>query len=119
MHLKELISDINNKKDLKEILYLLKLYKDLINKVWKRWKDIFRKSINNYSKYRVEYSSSLSLDYVKNKSLDIYLDFFKDNIENKQILFIKNDSIWAWIRLYRDQDMLDLTYKKIEENFKK
>lgn len=115
MDIKSLISKINNEQDLKNILLSLRLYKDLIRKLWKRWKDLYKNYLDNVSSYKVEYFSSLWLEFAKEESLKVYKSIFKDNIELSRVKFIVNNNIFWWIRVYKDDNVVDISYKKVWE----
>jgi len=112
------IKSINDKKQLKNLLNDLKFYKYATKKLWKRGRKVYKNKISDTSSYKVEFFPSIKEDIVIKEALKVYKDTFKDDISQDQISFIKNDNLDWWIRIYKDDNMVDLSFKKIEEKLK-
>jgi len=112
------IKSINDKKQLKNLLNDLKFYKYATKKLWKRGRKVYKKNISDTHTYKVEYFSEMEEKTVTYKSLEIYKNIFKDEITEEQISFIKNDNLDWWLRIYKDDNMIDLSFKKIEKKLK-
>lgn len=119
MDIKKMIWENQNKKELKDILNSLKLYKDLTRKLWSRWKELYKKYIENKSSYKVEYFSSIWKETVETEVKKVYLNIFKDPVSISEVKFIKSENIQWWIRVFKDDSMVDISYKKIWEMLKK
>ena len=61
-----------NKTELEELLKKLKVYNDLINKIWKRWKRIFNNVFNWTNEYSVEYYWDIDTSYILKETKGIY-----------------------------------------------
>jgi hypothetical protein len=108
-----------NKEELWWLLKDLKLYSNITNKLWYRWKRIFSKLINDKSYYLVEYYPYADLEFVFTKSLEIYKRFFMCTPSREEIIFLPKKSILWWIKVYKDDDVVDLSFEKVERNLKK
>lgn len=104
-----------NKEDLKKFLKNLKSINFLVKNLWRRkWLEEFKRINFNYSINTVEYFPVMSLDEVKEISLKFFSKSFNKNISLDQIVFKKNSALDGWMRIFSDDNMLDISYKKIE-----
>jgi len=113
--------DISNleKNEKKIILKKLRLYQDLTKKLWNRWKRVFNKINNWKSYYLVEYFPNNDLDFVYNKSKEVYKNFFWLSPSREEIVFVEKKSMWGWMKVFMDDDLVDLSFEKIEKKLKK
>lgn len=104
-----------NKEDLKKFLKDLKSIKFLVKDLWrKKWLEEFKRVNFNHSLNTVEYFPVMSLDEVKEISLKFFSKSFNKNISLDQIIFKENIALDGWMRIFSDDNMLDISYKKIE-----
>ena len=108
-----------NLKQLREILSWLRQYQDLKKKVWKRWVDYFKRTLNSENLYVVEYYPSIQEDDAYFIAKDVYKRTFWIDVDKSKIKFCTKDSILWWIKVYRDDSMIDLSFLKIEKLMKK
>lgn len=106
-------------KDLKQNLKTLKLYRELTNKLWKRWKIVFDKIIFNKDNFVVEYYPSISEDFAFDKALEIYNRVFSSNPSRQDIVFMQKKSISWGMKIYKNDDVVDLSFSKIEKFLRK
>lgn len=113
--------DFNNldANSIKDLLKNLRLYRDLTKKLWYRWKRIFDKIKNWKSYYLVEYFPSINEDFVSTKALEIYKKVFGITPNREEIIFMAKESILWWIKVYMDDNVVDLSFAKIEKKLKK
>ena len=113
--------DIQNlwKQELVSLLKELNTYRDLTKKIWRRGRDIYKKRLNNKNDFIVEYSSNLDENFVLEKSLEVYKKNFFLNIDKNDIKLYKKDNLIWWIRVYMDDQMVDLSFLKIYNTLKK
>lgn len=110
----------NLKKDeIKWLLKDLKFYENLNKKLWSRWKRIFEKTKNDKSYYLVEYYPQAPVDFVYTKSQDIYKKFFSCTPTREEIVFSPKESLLWWMKVFKDDDMVDLSFLKVEKKLKK
>ncbi|MFA5917108.1 MAG: hypothetical protein WC850_02630 [Candidatus Gracilibacteria bacterium] len=108
-----------NKEELGGVLKDLRLYSNLTNKLGYRGKRIFSKLINDKSYYLVEYYPYADLEFVFTKSVEIYKRFFQCNPTRDEIIFLPKKSLLGGIKVYKDDDVVDLSFEKVERNLKK
>ncbi len=103
---------------LKELLKNLKLYRDLTKKLWNRWKKLFDNLINKKDFYKVQYFSSLKQEDVEQEAIKAFKKIFSVDVNKENIVFEKNKWIDWWIRIFKNDDLVDLSFKKIENILK-
>lgn len=101
-----------DKAELEELLKDLKVYKDLIKKVWKRWKAIFENKFNGVNKYSVEYYLDMDESYILSEAKEIYKKMFDIDVEDKDIKLIKNEKIKWGMKIYLNDNLVDLSFLK-------
>jgi hypothetical protein len=100
------------KNELEELLKDLRLYKDLVKKVWSRWKKIFHNIFNETNEYSVEYYWDLDESYVFKKSKKVYKKLFDIEVDESDIKLIKKDSLKWGMRIYFNDKLVDLSFLK-------
>lgn len=108
-----------NWQETKTLLKDLRLYKDIVKKLGSRWKRVYNKIKNNESYYLVEYYPQNDMDFVYNKAKEVYEVFFKTNPDREKIKFIAKENLWWWMKIYMDDNLVDLSFDKIERKLKK
>jgi hypothetical protein len=101
-----------NKAELEELLKDLKVYKDLIKKVWKRWKIIFDNIFNQINEYSVEYYWDIEESYILAEAKSIYKKMFNIEVKNEDIKLIKNEKIKWGMKVYLNDNLVDLSFLK-------
>lgn len=101
-----------DKAELELLLKDLKIYKDLIKKVWKRWKQIFDNKFNNKNEFVVEYYWDIDESFVLAKAKEIYNKIFDINVKDDDIKLVKNDEIKWWMKIYLNDNLIDLSFLK-------
>jgi len=104
--------------ELKEILKSLKLYKDLSSKLWSRWKNIFKSITNKTSIYKIEYFEKSSKQDALAEGLIAYKKIFGDTPKTEEINLVAKKSLEGWIRIYKDDNLVDLSFKKASDALK-
>ena len=107
-----------NLVELKVILKWLKLYKDLTKKLWNRWKSVFNRELSWKNTYKVEYISTSSLDSVWEKASIAFEKAFWKAPKREKIKFVENNSILGWIKIFKNDDMVDLSLSKAVNQIK-
>jgi len=93
-----------NKLELGDLLKSLKLYRDLNNKLWSRGRALFNRNLSGANKLVVEYFPK------KVFSLDV---------AQADITFVEKNSLQGWIKVYKDDSMVDMSFSKIEGQLRK
>jgi len=100
------------KAELEELLKDLKVYKDLTKKVWKRWKMIFDNKFNWVNQYSVEYYWEMDESYILAEAKEVYKKMFEISVDDKDIKLIKNEKIKGWMKIYLNDNLIDLSFLK-------
>lgn len=112
------ISDGLSLSESKELLKSLKMYDDLSKKLWTRWKNLF-KSISSWkSIYKIEYFENFSKSDALEEWLIAYTKVFWETPKKEDIIFEAKKSLAWGIRIYKDDKMVDLSFKKAEDALK-
>lgn len=107
-----------NKTELKSLLKDLKLYSKMKKELWKRWVKQYESIKTGIPILKVEYFSDVSKSDRESIAKDIYKKVFSiDNPEN--IEYKENINFGWWIRIYRNNDLVDMSFNKIEQKIKK
>jgi len=104
-----------NLLDLQKLLKNLKLYKDLSQKLGNRWKKLFDSIINNKSIYKVEYFDAMSEEKALDEALKAFKKIFGKEPKKEYIVLKKKSSLEGWIRIFKDDNLVDLSFKKVEK----
>jgi len=107
-----------NSSELKTVLKWLKLYSDLTKKLWNRWKSIFKNKLSWESSYKVEYTSALWVDSAWSKAEIAFKKAFSVEPKKENVSFIINDDIFGWIKIFKNDDMVDLSLAKAIDQIK-
>jgi hypothetical protein len=100
------------KAELEELLKDLNTYKDLIKKVWKRGKAIFDNKFNWINQYSVEYFGDLDESFILTEAKEIYKKMFDIEVNDDQIKLIKNEKIKWGMKVYLNDNLVDLSFLK-------
>ncbi len=101
-----------DKAELEKLLKNLKVYNDLIKKVWKRWKAIFDNKFNWINQYSVEYYGDIDKSYILSEAKEIYKKMFNIVVNDDDVKLIKNEKIKWGIKIYINDDLIDLSFLK-------
>lgn len=104
--------------EVKDLLKSLKLYKDLTNKLWNRWKRLFSSLENNTSIYKVEYFEWASKDDALSEALITYDKVFWEKPSKDDIILESKKTLEWGIRVFKDDNLVDLSFKKASETLK-
>lgn len=107
------------KDELKELLKNLRMYKDLVKKVWKRWEKIYSNLFNWINEYIVEYFWDLDKSYVLGKAKEVYKKTFNIDVKDSDIKLVKSEKIKWGMKVYLNDNLLDLSFLKFYNILKK
>lgn len=108
-----------NKAELEKLLKNLRLYNDLTKKVWKRGRGIYNHIFKWVNSYVVEYYSAIEEDYVLTQALDIYKKTFNLDVKKEDIKLVKNEKLRGGIKIYLNDNLVDLSFLKFYNLLKK
>lgn len=106
-------------QEMRKLLSQLKEYKDITKKLWDRGRAIFLRSLSWETLYRVEYFPSLSEENVYESALSAYKKVFWVTPKKEEIQFIQKESILGGMKIYKNDEMVDMSFSKVERLLKK
>ena len=106
-----------NKAELKNLFKKLKLYSNLKRQLWDRGIIEFQRIINWKENYKVEYFKWISKWEALSEAIKIYKNIFNIDIDEKSITIKENNKLNWGIRIFKNDNMIDLSYKRIENLF--
>ena len=107
-----------NVTELKEVLTWLKQYSFVRKNLWKRWEDLFKRKLLNKPYLLVEFPSNINKDLALEEALKVYVKIFDMKPEESDLELKETDAINWWIRVYFDDNMVDISYNRVETKIK-
>lgn len=102
--------------ELEDLLKSLKFYREAKSKLWNRWKKIFNRVYNWKSSYKVEYFPKMEEKDVWAEAKKIFKKSFSETIKKEDVEFIKNEKLLWWIVVYKNDDIVDLSFSKVKKD---
>ena len=100
-------------QDMKKLLKELRMYRDMSKKLGKRGRDLFEKTLTWEKSFVVEYFPALWEDGAYEQAQVVYKKSFSTEPKQSDIAFIPREDIRWGIKVYSDDMMVDLSYKKV------
>ena len=107
-----------DKSQLKDLLRDLKLYRELENELGEQWIVLFNRIKNNTQSYVVEYYPNVTQELAWENAQQIYKKTFSVEPDKHQVEFLERESLKWWIKVYLNDDMVDMSFDKIEKALK-
>ncbi len=107
------------KSELTDLLKNLKMYRGLVKKVWKRWQKIYHNTFDWINEYTVEYFGDLDKSYVLEKARDVYKKTFDIEVKDSEINMKQRDNIKWGMKIYLNDNLLDLSFLRFHNLLKK
>jgi len=107
-----------SREELQSALKELRLYRDLTNELWERGKDLYDRIQNGKHSYQVEYFSAVNPELAWESASEIFSKVFKVNPKKEEVELLKNDHLKWWIKVYLDDEVVDLSFDKVEKALK-
>ena len=104
--------------DAKDLLKHLNIYRDMKKKLGVRWVSLFKRNLSGQSSFLVEHFSTVSEDLAFANAQAIYKKTFGAEPKREEIEFRQLDSIGWGIKVYMDDNMVDMSYSKIKKALK-
>jgi len=101
------------------LLSELRVYDDMKKKLWKRWVALFHRKLSGKHLCRVEYHTSLWREEALRQALMLYKKVFSQELWADDITLVENTSLWGGMKIYFDDSLLDMSYKRVEKKFQK
>lgn len=103
-----------NREELKNLLKKLKVFKNLRSSLGKRWEEQFKHMEDWTPILTIEHPSSVSSELAFEKALEVFKKAFDLTPKKEDIKFAKNDNLVGGIRVIKDDNLVDLSFLKIE-----
>ncbi len=107
-----------NVSELKEILKSLRKYSFMRKNLGKRWEKLFKRGLSDKPQLLVEFFPWISEELAYEKSFKAYEKVFNIKPNKEDIEFKKVGTMKWWIRVYFDDDMVDISYNRVENKIK-
>lgn len=105
-----------SKDELQKTLKELRLYRDLTNELWTRGVELFDRIQNGTHSYQVEHFTAVSPDLAWGSAQDVYAKVFNVKPKKEDIEFIEKPTLKWGIKVYFDDEVVDLSFDKIEKS---
>jgi len=99
----------------KGILKHLSLYRDMKKKLGKRGIALFKRNLSGEASFLVEHFSTVSEDLAFEKAQAVYKKTFDAEPKRSDIIFRQVPHIGGWIKVYMNDDMVDMSYSKVKK----
>lgn len=96
------------------LLKELRMYSDMSKKLGRRGRDLFEKTLSGEKSFVVEYFPSLGEDGAYEQAQSVYKKSFSQAPKQSDIIFIPKEDLKGGIKVYSDDMMVDLSFKKVE-----
>lgn len=105
-----------SKTELPEVLRSLKSYKKMLKEMGGRASVYFFTDVKK--NYRAEYDATMDMSLVESYVLAAFQKHFDVQLTKEDIRFTANTSLISGARIFAGDDMVDVTFKNIENTFK-
>lgn len=112
------LKDLSLEK-LQELLKEVKLYRNMRKQLGNRGKLLYHNIKAGTTYLEVEYFPVVGEDLAWEQAKLVYKTVFKVEVERKDIVFIENEKLKGWIKVYRDDMMVDMSYNQVEKQISK
>ena len=99
--------------EMQKLLKELRMYGDMSKKLWARGRNLFEKTLSWKKTFVVEYFPALGEDGAYEQAQTVYKRSFSETPLQSDILFLPREDIRGGIKVYADDMMVDLSYKKV------
>ena len=100
---------------LRSLLWELKTYRSLSKDLWKRWQEAYERRKKYTNQYVIEYYPDVGESLALEQALWVYEKVFEEKPNKDYITLIPSVVLKWWIKVYRDDSMVDLSYARIEK----
>lgn len=108
-----------NLSDAKSLLKDMRVYADMTKKLWNRWKALFMKNLLGQKTLRVEYFPALGEDTAWSQAEGVFSKSFWVKAKKAEVEFVSSSLLKWGMKVYCDDNMVDLSFKKVENLMQK
>lgn len=106
-------------KSAKSLLHSLRQYSDMSKKLWKRGRNLFMKTLSGEQTLRVEYFPALWESAAWTQAQWVFKKSFGVDADKSSVEFLSSDLLKWGMKVYCDDNMVDLSFKKVEDIMQK
>ena len=103
-----------NLEQCRELLKNVQSYANMTKKIGKRGRELFVKTLLGTKSYTVEYFPALGESSAWKQAENVFLKSFSLSPKKEEVKFTPNKEIKGGMKVYVDDNMIDLSYKKVE-----
>ena len=103
-----------NLADAKSLLRDMRVYADMTKKLGWRGKKLFMKNLLGQKTLRVEYFPALKKDGAWSQAEWVFNKTFWVQAQKEDVEFVENSDLKWGMKIYCDDNMVDLSFKKVE-----
>lgn len=108
-----------SKTELKTTLGQLKMYSNMTKQLGRRWKKLFAKVLSGKKEYKVEYFSALGEESAWNQAQQVFSKSFHVSPKREEVDFFQNDETKGGMKVFVDDNMVDVSFDKVEKLMQK
>lgn len=105
--------------EMKKLLWNIRTYADMTKKLGSRGAALFHKTLSWKQNFVIEYFPALWEEVAYEQAKDVFAKSFDASPEKSEITFIATEDIKGGMKVYCDDFMVDLSYKKVENLLQK
>lgn len=105
--------------DAKSLLRDMRVYADMTKKLWLRGKNLFMKNLLGQKTLTVEYFPALWVDGAWSQAEGVFSKSFWVKAKKEDVIFVEISALKWGMKVYCDDNMVDLSFKKVEHLMQK
>jgi len=103
-----------NLTDSKSLLREMRKYADMSKKLWQRGKNLFMKELLWKQTLKVEYFPALGQAWAWSQAENVFSKSFGISAQKDEVEFVESSTLKWGMKVYCDDNMVDLSFKKVE-----
>ena len=108
-----------NLADAKQLLKDVRSYADMTKKLGNRGRGLFMKTLLGTQSFTIEYFPALGKQAAWDQAQNVFQKSFWVTPKQEDVIFVENTKIKGGMKVYSDDNMVDLSYKKVENLMQK
>ncbi len=106
-------------EEAKKLLWNLKIYADMSQKLWNRGRKLFQRKLHNTRNFVVEYFPAFWEDAAWEQAQTVFKKSFSMTPKREEVIFLEKEGIKGWMKIYVDDNMVDVSFTKVERLMQK
>lgn len=113
------ILDTMKLEELKSLMHELREYSDMTKKLGLRGRKLFSHNLLGKKEYIVEYFPVFGEDAAWQQAQTVFQKSFSETPKKEDVVFIASQNVKGGIKVYVDDNMVDVSFKKVEDLLQK